>query len=285
MDFLPRARRTTITTADGTRLACTEYGREPSARSAQPAVPVLLLHGLAGHTAEWDVLAGLLGPEYRLVGYDARGHGMSDRLPEDVSRAAHVRDTVAVIGQLALTRPVLIGQSLGGLTALLTAAARPDLVRALVLVEAGPKGPAPELPGKIGTWLDSWPVPFASADAAVRFFGGGPAGLAWAAGLQVRPDGLYPRIDRDVMVGCVAESAVRSFWEEWDQVRCPTLVVRGEAGAIAGVGSRRDARTPPCRDAGRGRRGAGHDVHLDSPAELHALIEEFLHCERASNGL
>ncbi|MFE3250898.1 alpha/beta fold hydrolase [Streptomyces sp. NPDC059209] len=282
---MPRARHTTITTADGTRLACTEYGREPSARPAEPAVPVLLLHGLAGHTAEWDVLAGLLGPEYRLVGYDARGHGMSDRLPEDVSRAAHVRDAVAVIDQLALTRPVLIGQSLGGLTALLTAAAHPDLVRALVLVEAGPKGPAPELPGKIGTWLDSWPVPFASADAAVRFFGGGPAGLAWAAGLQVRPDGLYPRIDRDVMVGCVAESAVRSFWEEWDQVRCPTLVVRGEAGAMPASEADEMRVRRPAGTRVEAVAGAGHDVHLDSPAELHALIEEFLHAARAANGL
>jgi pimeloyl-ACP methyl ester carboxylesterase len=112
---------TDVTTGDGVRLACTEYG--PCEESA---VPVLLLHGLAGHTAEWDALAELLGPAYRLVGYDARGHGRSDRLPEDVSRAAHVRDAVAVAGQLALARPVLIGQSLGGLTALLTAAAHPD---------------------------------------------------------------------------------------------------------------------------------------------------------------
>lgn len=276
---MPRARRTTITTDDGIRLACTEYGHGPATRptgSADPTVPVLLLHGLAGHTAQWDVLAGLLGPGHRTVGYDARGHGMSDRLPGDVSRAAHVRDAVAVIGQLALDRPVLIGQSLGGLTALLTAAAHPDLVRALVLVEAGPRGPAPELPGKIGSWLDSWPVPFASADEAVRFFGGGPAGLAWAAGLEVRPDGLYPRVDRDVMVDCVAESAVRSFWREWDQVRCPTLVVRGGAGAMPESEAeemrvRRSAGTRVETVA-----GAGHDVHLDAPAELHALTREFL---------
>ncbi|MEV8345534.1 alpha/beta fold hydrolase [Streptomyces niveus] len=110
---------TDVTTDDGVRLACTEYG--PCEESA---VPVLLLHGLAGHTAEWDALAELLGPAYRLVGYDAQG-GRSDRLPEDVSRSAHVRDAVAVAEQLALARLVLIGQSLGGLTALLTAAAHP----------------------------------------------------------------------------------------------------------------------------------------------------------------
>ncbi|MFD4771081.1 alpha/beta fold hydrolase [Streptomyces niveus] len=262
---------TDVTTDDGVRLACTEYG--PCEESA---VPVLLLHGLAGHTAEWDALAELLGPAYRLVGYDARGHGRSDRLPEDVSRAAHVRDAVAVAEQLALARPVLIGQSLGGLTALLTAAAHPALVRALVLVEAGPRGPAPELPGKIGRWLDSWPVPFESPEAAAHFFGGGPAGLAWAAGLEVRPDGLYPRVDRDVMVGCVAESAVRSFWAEWDQVRCPTLVVRGEKGAMPASEAAEMRVRRPAGTRVETVPGAGHDVHLDRPAQLHALIEEFL---------
>ncbi|MGW8573506.1 alpha/beta fold hydrolase [Streptomyces niveus] len=262
---------TDVTTDDGVRLTCTEYG--PCGESA---VPVLLLHGLAGHTAEWNALAELLGPAYRLVGYDARGHGRSDRLPEDVSRAAHVRDAVAVAGQLALARPVLIGQSLGGLTALLTAAAHPDLVRALVLVEAGPRGPAPELPGKIGRWLDSWPVPFESPEAAAHFFGGGPAGLAWAAGLEVRPDGLYPRVDRDVMVGCVAESAVRSFWTEWDQVRCPTLVVRGEKGFMPTSEAEKMRVRRPAGTRVETVPGAGHDVHLDRPAQLHALMEEFL---------
>lgn len=264
--------RTTLTTDDGVRLVCTEYA--PSGEG--DAVPVLLLHGLAGHTAEWDVLAGLLGPGHRPVGYDARGHGMSDRLPKDVSRAAHVRDVVAVIEQLALPRPVLVGQSLGGLTALLTAAAHPELVRALVLVEAGPRGPAPELPGKIGTWLDSWPVPFESPDAAARFFGGGPAGRAWAAGLDVRPDGLYPRVDRDVMVDCVAESAVRSFWREWDQVRCPTLVVRGDSGAMPASEAEEMRVRHPAGTRVEVVPGAGHDVHLDRPAELRALIERFL---------
>lgn len=281
---------TTVTTDDGVRLACTEYGPaersavsersavpERSAGSERSPVPVLLLHGLAGHTAEWDALAGLLGPGHRLVGYDARGHGASDRLPKDVSRAAHVRDVVAVIDELALDRPVVIGQSLGGLTALLAAAAHPDLVRALVLVEAGPRGPAPELPGKIGKWLDSWPAPFESADEAVRFFGGGPAGLAWAAGLEVRPDGLYARVDRDVMVACVAESGVRSFWAEWDQVRCPALVVRGDAGAMPSSEAEEMRARHPAGTRVEVVAGAGHDVHLDRPAELHALIAEFLH--------
>ncbi|MFF1416838.1 alpha/beta fold hydrolase [Streptomyces sp. NPDC058280] len=61
--------------SDGVRLACTDHGGTGR--------PVLLLHGLAGHTAEWDSLARLLLPAHRVVAYDARGHGASDRHPTD----------------------------------------------------------------------------------------------------------------------------------------------------------------------------------------------------------
>lgn len=91
--------------------------------------PGLLLHGLAGHAAEWDVLAELLLPTHRVIAYDARGHGASDRHPPSVTRTAYVRDVVAVITQLALAPAALIGQSLGGHTAMLTAAAHPSLVQ------------------------------------------------------------------------------------------------------------------------------------------------------------
>ncbi|WP_326769882.1 lysophospholipase (plasmid) [Streptomyces sp. NBC_01591] len=86
------------------------------------------------------MLAQRLSSGYRVVAVDQRGHGASERHPRDVSRAAYVADVIAVVDQLALPRPVLVGQSLGGHTAMLTAAAHTGLVRALVLVEAGPAG-------------------------------------------------------------------------------------------------------------------------------------------------
>ncbi|MFD0395741.1 alpha/beta fold hydrolase [Streptomyces nogalater] len=142
-----------VVVRDGVRLVCRDGGGGPG-----PAV--VLLHGLVSHTGEWDALAERLSGRHRMVAVDQRGHGASERHPGDVSRAAFVADVVAVAGQLGLDRPVLVGQSLGGHTALLTAAAHPALVRALVLVEAAPRDPDPRAPRDIGAWLDSWPVPF-----------------------------------------------------------------------------------------------------------------------------
>src|SRR4051794_14320520 len=102
---------------DGVRLACRDCG------AGEPAV--LLLHGLAGDLEEWAETAEWLRERCRVVALDARGHGRSERLPEDVSRAAHVGDVAFVIEELELAPVVLVGQSLGGLTALLATATYP----------------------------------------------------------------------------------------------------------------------------------------------------------------
>lgn len=158
---------------------------------------------------------------------------------------------------------------------MLAAAARPDLVHALVMIEAGPGGTAEDLPRDIGEWLASWPVPFPSREAAIAFFGGGSVGWGWAAGLEERRDGWWPRFEPDLMVRSVAELSQRSFWPEWRQVTCRALVVLAESGMFS---------TDTAREIARGRPdttvvtvpGAGHDVHLEQPEPVRAAITEFL---------
>ncbi|WP_282699263.1 alpha/beta hydrolase [Streptomyces sp. CC219B] len=270
-----------LTTPDGTRIAYRDHapatppaspsGSPPATPPASPPTrPFLLLHGLAGHQGEWDDLtARLLADGHRVVTYDARGHGASTRRPPTVTREACVEDAVALIEHLALPAVTLVGQSLGGHTALLVAAARPDLVGALVLVEAGPERVAADTPARIGAWLDSWPKPFASFDEARDFLGH----EAWARGLEERADGWWPRVDRDVMVAMISHPTSRDHWPEWRRTTAPALVVRGENGwlpdpefaAMARPGTER--RTIPA---------AGHDVHLDQPARLHTEIRNFV---------
>ena len=198
--------------------------------------------------------------------------------PDDVSPAAAVSDVVVPIERLQLAPVVLIGQSLGGLTALLVAARCPELVRALVLVDAGPGGEShdgDDWVEHVAARLRRWPVPFASREEAATFFGGSSvAAEAWADGLEDRDDGLWPRFEVDVLVSMLRAASERSYVADWERVRCPTLIVRPSLGLLspdevgAMVAALPRAEVAEINDA-------EHDVHLDRPDALQATLRCF----------
>ena len=259
---------------DGVRLAVRDHGGE--------GPPVLLLHGLAGHAGEWDETAAWLTPRHRVLALEARGHGRSERRPGDVSRAAHVADVAFAIERPLGGEPVvLVGQSLGGHAALLLAAEHPELVRALVLADAGP-APAPDpaaMAARVAGWLAAWPAPFRSHEAAVAFFAGegmpAPVAAAWADGLEPREGGWWLRFDADVMERTLREAVALDLWGAWERIRCPTLVVRAGEGHILAEHAREMVERLP------GTRlvelpGATHDLHLDRPGAWREALVGFL---------
>ncbi|MFJ8435073.1 alpha/beta fold hydrolase [Kitasatospora sp. NPDC094019] len=236
--------------------------------------PLLLLHGLAGYGGEWDAVARRLAPRFRVITVDQRGHGASTRRPADVSRAAHVADVVAVIDRLAPGPVTLLGQSYGGHAAMLVAAAHPELVERLVMVEAGPAAGEAGTVAGIAEWFDSWPTPFADRADAVEFLGGGPVGEGWAGGLERRADGWYPRFDPDVMVASLADNTHRARWPEWNRITCPTLVVLARSTIIDAEQLDRMHRDRP--DAVLlSVPGTTHDLHLERPEALAELVDGF----------
>ena len=95
--------------------------------------PVLVLHGITGCTATWDWLVPVVASTHRMVRLDFRGHGDSDRTPDEYHSEGYVADATAVCEALFDGPCTVIGHSLGGVTALGLAQTRPDLVAALVL--------------------------------------------------------------------------------------------------------------------------------------------------------
>ena len=91
-----------------------------------------------------------------------------------------------------------------------------------------------------GGVLRRWPVPFASVLAAAQYFGGSPgSAAAWANGLERREDGWWPRFDFDVMTRTLSEALGRDYWAEWEQIRCPVLVLRAGTATSRGDRARR----------------------------------------------
>jgi pimeloyl-ACP methyl ester carboxylesterase len=77
--------------------------------------PLLLLHGAGGNLAMMTTLARALRPRHRVITMDLRGHGRSGDGPW--SWDAAVADIAAVVVQMDLDKPAVVGHSLGGMLA------------------------------------------------------------------------------------------------------------------------------------------------------------------------
>ena len=109
-----------------------------------PGAPVVLLHPGIGDSRVWDPIVPRLAARYRVIRYDARGHGMS---PPATAPYTLLDDLIRVLDQLEVPQATLVGCSQGGASAIDLALAQPQRVRALVLVSPGLNGyPWPDDP-------------------------------------------------------------------------------------------------------------------------------------------
>ena len=111
-------------------------------------LPLVCVHGAGSSSVVWLEAVHRLSAQRRVVALDLPGHGQSDRwhAPDDVTIAMY-RDAVGTVcAQLQIERALLLGHSMGALIALDAAAAWPERVAGLVLVNGGARLPvAPEL--------------------------------------------------------------------------------------------------------------------------------------------
>ena len=247
--------------------------------------PILFLHGGGINAHTWDCVAVMLREGYRCIALDQRGHGDSEWSPVvDYRTAAHVGDIEGFIEATALERPIVVGQSMGGLNAIAYATRHSDRMRAMVIVDV-----APEISGagaqKIRDFsstpeLDS---PEAFLERAVKFNPiRDPAVLCRSLHYNLRetPAGKWTfKHDQRRR----SDDAMRSFAEdrarlasELFRIRCPALVVRGGfSDVLTDEAAEKFARSLP---DGRWVRveKSGHNVQGDNPrALLDAMLEVF----------
>lgn len=127
-----RGRPVDVVAEDGTRLHAEISG-------VRGAPTMLFAHGVGLSQATWHYQREAFSGDYRIVAYDQRGHGQSDRAADgDYTIAALGRDLVAVAEACAPTGDlVLVGHSMGGMSVLAASEQAPALlerVRAVVLV-------------------------------------------------------------------------------------------------------------------------------------------------------
>jgi pimeloyl-ACP methyl ester carboxylesterase len=221
---------------DDVGLAVHEWpGQGPASRT------IVGIHGLTANHSCWAPMAEILSPAYRLVAYDLRGRGDSDKPGAGYSLTTHGRDLAGLLDRLALRSVVLMGHSLGAAIALRFAVTHPTRVRKLVLIDGGLDVRA-EVLDSLAPAIARLGIEFPSLDAFLERM----RGLPMFAGRWNEYLERYFRYDVETLPsGAVRAKAARSAIEEelgslqrerlWalhHRVRCPTLILRAPDGLL-----------------------------------------------------
>lgn len=238
--------------------------------------PVLLIQGLGYGRWGWQPVAELLARTFRVIAFDNRGYGASDKPAGPYTAAQMAEDAVAVLDAAGAERAHVVGASLGGAVAQELALRRPERVEKLVLV-ATMSGVTNMHPLPARTLRMMAEAPELDPAVALRRF------VENALDPEPEPE-LVERIVALRMqnppdpAGWAAQAAIWSTFDAWNDlptITAPTLVVHGEGDVVV------DARNAPLI-AGRipGARlrlvAGGHLFFWNRPGELVGLLEEFL---------
>ena len=248
--------------------------------------PLLMMHGLTRNSGDFDGLAAHLAGNYRLIVPDQRGRGRSDYDP-DPSRYrpdVYAADMFALLEELGVERPGVVGTSMGGLIALVMNAMRPGIFPAVVFNDIGPVL-SPEGLARIGGYVGGgkpmadWDEA-ASACAAINRDAFPDFAEAdwrdWARRTcRELPDGRVEyAYDPAIAAGFEDTAAPQpDLWPLWEALGdTAVLVVRG---ALSDLLSARTVETMGQRHRGPFAKvtvpGRGHAPLLDEPAALGAI--------------
>jgi pimeloyl-ACP methyl ester carboxylesterase len=103
--------------------------------------PLALILGLATDVSEWESLVGELAHTYRVIAFDNRGVGRSDKPDQPYSIDTMAEDTRELLRALAIERAHILGISMGGRIALALALAHPEQIDRLVLMSTSATQP------------------------------------------------------------------------------------------------------------------------------------------------
>src|SRR5439155_298652 len=135
---------------EGTRIRYIDAGQ---------GLAVVFIHGLGASMYTWrNNLAPVLAAGFRVVAFDNRGFGSSDKPAHGYTNAEYARLAVALLDSLHLPDAVVVGHSMGGEIAAEVAIAAPKRVRALVLLGAAGFGTREPALFRVARWPIVGPV-------------------------------------------------------------------------------------------------------------------------------
>ena len=228
--------------------------------------PLLLLEGLGGDIPGWRRNIPALSAELRVVAYDFRGNGRSDKPDQPMTIGTFVDDTIGLLDHLGIASAHLYGQSFGGMVVQELALAHPDRVRSLILA-----------------------CTHAGHRRAVRVTATVPKDRPWLALYSREFAAQHPdHVADDLRVGGQnpqppeaarrQREAVQEFdaYDRLPEIRAPTLVLHGTEDRVIHPANARilAERIPNARLVLL--QGAGHVYHSEQPDTADRAVLDFI---------
>ncbi|MFT4260588.1 alpha/beta fold hydrolase [Microbacterium sp.] len=288
---LPPVERLAIELPDGRILSALRFG--------DGAPEITLLHGAGLNAHTWDTTA--LALQHPLLAVDLAGHGDSSwRDDADYGARTLAADLIPALEAWTARPQLVVGQSLGGLTAAALAAARPDLVAGVVIVDITPGVDVSAGPAALRAFYEG-PTDFATREelvdrAIAAGLGGSRAETERGVFLNTRerPDGRiewkhhFAHLAAQALAapapdpGAAPASAPGAAppasapllrddgWEDLAATVAPITLVRATKGFVTAADAAAFARRVP--DAAIVEIDATHNVQETAPVQLARLI-------------
>ena len=258
--------------------------------TGEPTVLLLPTWSLL-HSRHWKMQVPYLARHCRVVTFDGRGNGRSDRptTPEAYAETEFAADAIAVMDATQTDRAIIVGFSMGAQRGLLLAADHPQRVEAAVFVGPSyPGGGHPRPERTVYSWEDELDTDEGWAKSNKHYWLRDYEGFVdfFLSTMFPQPHSTKPIEDG---VGWALETTGETLaltylapdlepdeaFELARRVRCPVLVVHGDRDGMADV-----SRGIALAEHTGGRvvvlEGSGHAPHLRDPVKVNLLLRDFI---------
>jgi pimeloyl-ACP methyl ester carboxylesterase len=243
-------------------------------RTDEAAAEVAFLHGFSDSAQCWEPLINAM-PGVRALAIDARGHGESGLPEEPFLYTAHRDDAALVLSsQPRDGGTIVVGHSMGAMSAAYLAASRPDLVRAVVL-EDPPTGEGPAR--HHNRWSEpDWLTDVRALDLPSRIARGHAADPTWPED-ELEPWAVSKAQLNPHMFDLPYEDP-RPLTDLLAEITCPVLLIHGDTDRGSLISPEYATR---CAEATAGEfhavhiPGAGHSVRRDNRPQYVAELTKF----------
>ena len=236
---------------------------------------LLLIHGLGSSTRDWEFQVPFFSQKYQVTTFDLRGHGKTSKPKGPYSIKQFAEDIAELLRKLGISSTHVLGISLGGGIAFQFAVDYPNLVKSLVIVNAGIEMP-----------IDSFKLKFEAFKRSfiVKLVGMKKMGQVLAPRLFIKPEQeelrkklieRWAENDKKAYLSAMRALIGWSVRDQIDKIKCPTLIIGSDQDYAPS--SIKEEYTSLLQNAKFIEiQDARHAVPMEKPEEFNDIVMKFL---------